>query len=216
MNLATQPTPILDETGPQVADTIRRRRHARQRQALMAGGVLFAAGNMLHPLQHSDAAYDAPTWTAAHLTIFASLPLIVLGLPTIGRALAARIGAKLSGFAQVATLLGLFGLAPGLVIEAFVAPVIGYDAMRELESGGMEALMALLGGAYLGGSIALGWAAHSARLRPRWAGPALVVSAVAMVAVMSSTSRAAGAVIIAATSMYGLALAALASLRTRR
>jgi hypothetical protein len=214
-NLATRPTATLDE-GADVAGTTRSRRYARQRRALMAGGVLFAAGNMLHPLQHSDTAYEAPTWTAAHLTIFVSLPLIVLGLPTLGRALAARIGTKLSGCAQVATLFGLFGLAPGLVIEAFVAPEIGYDAMRELESGGMGALMALLGGAYLGGSIALGWAARSARLRPAWAGPALITSAVAMIAVMSSTSRAAGAVIVAATSLYGLALTALGTVRTPR
>ncbi len=51
---------------------------------------------------------------------------------------------------------------------------------------------------------------RKARLRPRWAGPSLALSAVVLVAVMSSTSAAAGVVIIAATMVYGLALATLA------
>ena len=49
-----------------------------QRLSLIAGGVLFAIGNLLHPLQHNDAAYESATWEAAHLTIFFSIPLLVL------------------------------------------------------------------------------------------------------------------------------------------
>ena len=182
-----------------------------QRVSLMAGGVLFAIGNLLHPLQHSDAAYESATWEAAHLTIFFSIPLLVLGMPVLHRLLSARIGRRLSAFSVAASVVGLIGIAPGTIIETFVAPMVGHEAMKQLESGGMGAVNALLGGFYLGGTIALGWAVHKAKLRPRWAGPSLALSAVVLVAVMSSTSAAAGVVIIAATVVYGMALSALAA-----
>ena len=51
--------------------------------------------------------------------------------------------------------------------------MIGHEAMEQLESGGMGAVDAICGLAFIGGAIALGWAAHRARLRPRWAGPAM-------------------------------------------
>ena len=181
-----------------------------QRLSLMAGGVLFAIGNLLHPLQHNDDAYQSATWEAAHLTIFFSIPLLVLGMPVLHRLLSARIGRKLSTFSVAASVVGLIGIAPGTIIETFVAPMIGHEAMQHLESGGMGAVNALLGGFYLGGTIALGSAVRKAKLRPSWAGPALALSAVVLVAVMSSTSAAAGVVIIGATMAYGLALAALA------
>jgi hypothetical protein len=182
-----------------------------QRVSLFAGGVLFAIGNMLHPLQHNDAAYRSATWEAAHLTIFFSIPLIVLGMPVLHRLLSARIGRRLSAFSVAASVVGLIGIAPGTIIETFVAPMVGHEAMKHLESGGMGAVNALLGGFYLGGTIALGWAVRKAELRPRWAGPSLAVSAVVLVAIMSSTSAAAGVVVISATVVYGLALSALAA-----
>ena len=88
--------------------------------------------------------------------------------------------------------------------------MIGHHAMEELESGGMGAVNAILGVAYLGGTIALGWAVTRAKLRPRWAGPSLIASAVVLLGVMSATGPAAGVVIISATVLYGLALSALA------
>ena len=181
-----------------------------QRISLFAGGILFAVGNLLHPLEHSDAAYHSATWQAAHLTIFFSIPLLVLGLPYLHRRLTTRISPRLATVAVAASVVGLIGIGPGTIIEAFVAPMIGHHAMEELESGGMGAVNGLLGVAYLGGTIALGWAVSRAKLRPRWAGPSLIVSAVVMLGVMSATGPAAGVVIIAATVLYGLALAALA------
>jgi hypothetical protein len=181
-----------------------------QRASLAFGGVLFAVGNLLHPLQHNDAAYESATWEAAHLTIFFSLPMLVLGLPVLHRRLATRIDRRLATLAVAASVVGLIGIAPGTIIEAFVAPSIGHAAMTELESGGMGAVNAVLGSAYLGGTLALGWAVRKAGLRPRWAGPALVVGAVTLLAVMGATGPAAGVVIIAATMVYGLTLSALA------
>ena len=55
-----------------------------------------------------------------------------------------------------------------------------------------------------------GWAVSRAKLRPRWAGPSLIVGAVVLLGVMSATGPAAGVVIITATVVYGLALSALA------
>jgi hypothetical protein len=181
-----------------------------QRRALFTGGVAFAVGNLLHPLQHNDVAYRSSTWEAAHLTIFFSLPLLVLGLPVVHRLLTARIGTRLSAVAVAASVVGLIGIAPGTILEAFVAPLIGHAAMQELESGGLGAVNAIMGGAYLGGTIALGWALHRARLRPRWAGPSLIASAVVLLGVMTSTSAAAGVVIITATAVYGAALSVVA------
>jgi len=181
-----------------------------QRVSLLVGGVAFAAGNLLHPLEHTDAAYDSATWEVAHLVIFFSLPLLVLGLPVLHRALVPRVGARLSTIAVVASIVGLIGIGPGTIIETFVAPMIGHEAMKELESGGMGAVNGLLGSAYLGGTIALGWALWRSNLRPRWAGPALIVGAVVLMGMMTATGPAAGVVIITATVAYGLSLSALA------
>lgn len=181
-----------------------------QRISLFAGGIVFAVGNLLHPLEHNDAAYHAATWQAAHLTIFFSIPLLVLGLPYLHRRLAGCVSARLATVSVAASMAGLIGIAPGTIIESFVAPLIGHHAMHELESGGMGAVNGVLGVAYLGGTIALGWAVSRGRLRPRWAGPSLIVSAVVLLGVMSATGPAAGVVIIAATVVYGAALAALA------
>ena len=181
-----------------------------QRVSLFVGGIMFAVGNMLHPLEHKDAAYETATWEAAHLTIFFSIPLLVLGLPYLHRRLAARTDSRLATFAIAASMAGLIGIAPGTIIEAFVAPMIGHEAMTELESGGMGAVNALLGGAYLGGTIALGWVVRRCKLRPRGAGTSLIASAVVLFGIMTATGPAAGVVVIVSTMIYGIALSALA------
>jgi hypothetical protein len=181
-----------------------------QRISLFVGGIMFAVGNMLHPLEHKDAAYESATWEAAHLTIFFSLPLLVLGLPYLQRRLAAHTDSQLASFAVAASMAGLIGIGPGTIIETFVAPIIGHHAMTELESGGMGAVNAILGVAYLGGTIALGWVVRRCKLRPRGAGTSLIASAVVLLGMMTATGPVAGVVIIAATMIYGLALSALA------
>ena len=49
------------------------------------------------------AAYDSPTWEAAHLLIFFSIPMLVLGLPVLHRLLSSRVGTRLSTFAVAAS-----------------------------------------------------------------------------------------------------------------
>jgi hypothetical protein len=178
--------------------------------SLAVGGVVFAVGNALHPLEHTDAAYDSATWEAAHLAIFFSIPMLVLGLPVLHRALAGRIAPRMATIAVASSVVGLIGIAPGTILEAFVAPMVGHEAMQELESGGMALVNAVMGTAFLGGTLALGWAVRRAALRPRWAGPTLIAAAAVMLAVMGATGPAAGVVIITATVAYGATLTTLA------
>ncbi|MET7774158.1 hypothetical protein [Nocardia sp. NPDC005366] len=51
--------------------------------ALITGGVLFAVGNALHPLEHSEAAEQASTWVAAHLTFTVGAVLLAVGLGVV-------------------------------------------------------------------------------------------------------------------------------------
>ncbi len=143
--LQIDPTATTAASGPAEAVPTSGRRDW-QRVSLFVGGIMFAVGNMLHPLEHKDAAYETATWEAAHLTIFFSLPLLVLGLPYLHRRLAAHTDSRLATFAVAASMAGLIGIGPGTIIETFVAPMIGHEAMTELESGGMGAVNAILGG----------------------------------------------------------------------
>ena len=180
-----------------------------QGRLITAGGVVFAIGNALHPLEHTDAAYDHPTWEAAHLLILASIPMLVVGLPAVHRMLAGRVSNRLAVLPVVAVMVGLIGIAPGTVIETFVAPLIGNTAMDDLASGGMGVLDGLFGSAFLGGTVALGWALRRAQIRPAWIGSALMVLGGVLLVSMGLTGPVGGVVIIAATVAYGSALATL-------
>jgi hypothetical protein len=182
------------------------------RRCLIVGGVLFAAANLLHPLNHSEAAYDYPTWELAHLVLFASLPLLALGLPFLYDALL-RAGRRRAATAAVVLLLvSWVGAAPTAVIEAFVAPEVGHATMERLESGSYGALVGLLGTAFLAGTIVLGVLVHRGRIGFTGVGLVLIGTAVALVLPVTlglTESRVAGAMIIASTSAYGLALGSL-------
>jgi hypothetical protein len=184
-------------------------RRGWQASSLVGGGVLFAVGNALHPLEHNDAAFGSPTWEAAHLLILASIPLLVLGLPVVHRMLRGRVSDRWALLPVVAVMVGLIGLAPGTVIETFVAPTIGTAAMEKLESGGMGIVDAVFGIAFLGGTLALGHALRKSGVRPRWAGPALMMLAGVLLISMGLTGPVGGVVIISATIAYGSALAIL-------
>jgi hypothetical protein len=196
-------------TPTRTPDSTTDRSTAWQHRAVAAGGLLFALGNALHPLEHSDAAYRSATWEAAHLVILAALPLLILGLPVLQGRLRARLAGPLATWPVAVSIVGLVGLAPGMLLEAFVAPSIGHAAMEKLEEGGIGVVSGLFGIAFLGGGLALAWAARRARLTPAWASPLLAATCVTMLGTMGFTGRAAGAVIIAATVAYGVALAAL-------
>ena len=207
-----QERPTAPSTRSPPSPPTRAGRRDWQRVSLFAGGIAFAVGNLLHPLEHTEAAYHSATWQAAHLTIFFSIPLLVLGLPYLHRRLATtRVSPMLATVAVAASMAGLIGIAPGTVIEAFVAPMIGHarhgGARVRRHGRGQRAPRRRLPRRHDRPR-----AGRSARpsCRPRWAGPSLIVGAVVLLGVMSATGPAAGVVIITATVVYGLALAALA------
>jgi hypothetical protein len=197
-----------DLAGPATAA---RTRPSWQGISLIVGGCLFAVGNALHPLQHPQAAYSAATWEAAHITILFSLPFLIVGLPAIHRRLAGRVPNRLAVVPVAAAMAGLVGIGPGCVVEAFVAPLIGFQAMQDLSSGGMGVIDAAFGVFYIGGTLALGWAVRRAGIGPRGTGTLLMVLAGVLVVSMGMTGPVGGVIIIVATVLYGGSLAVLGS-----
>ena len=176
--------------------------------ALGVGGLLFSLGNLLHPLQHVDAAYRTPTWAVAHLAIFFSLPLLLLGLPSLDRALRARGAGSISRVAVWLAVVGLIGMAPGLLAEAHIAPELGQAAMQHLDTTGFGVVGGLLSMAWVASSLVLAVACHRAGFGPTWARVVLAVVAVALL-VGASPTAIGGMVIIVATAAYGVSIAAL-------
>ncbi|CUU58195.1 hypothetical protein Ga0074812_117104 [Parafrankia irregularis] len=102
-----------------------------RRVLLGAGGVLFALGNLLHPLEHNEAAEQAATWSAAHLLFGIGGVLIAAGLPL----LAGRLGpGRLARAAYVLVWIGFVTMPANAYIELFVAPNIDHHTLHEIES----------------------------------------------------------------------------------
>lgn len=185
---------------------------AASRRCLIAGGSLFALGNVFHPLTHSTEAYRYPTWELAHLVMVASAPFLILGLPFLVWALQAHGRERAGKAAAILLLVGWLGIGPSSVIEAFIAPEIGHAAMNRLAAGGLGKMVGLFGTAFLAGVVVLGWQVHRTKLGVPGVGLALIGSGVALVVpvVLGLTETAAfGAVIIGSTVVYGLGIAAL-------
>jgi hypothetical protein len=176
--------------------------------ALGGGGLLFSFGNLLHPLQHVDAAHDAPTWAAAHLAIFFSLPLLLIGLPSLERSLRARGAGNLSRAAVWLAVVGLIGMAPGLLAEAYIAPELGRAAMQHFEETGFGVVSGLLSMAWVASSLVLAVACQRGRFGPMWARVTLAIVAVALL-VGAAPTPLGGVIIILATAAYGVSVAAL-------
>jgi hypothetical protein len=175
--------------------------------ALAVGGVLFAVGNLLHPLQHNEAAYDSGTWEAAHVVILLGLVPLLIGLPELHRALRRRGAGTSATLAYVLGVVGFLGMAPGLLAEAFLAPEVGKAAMDRFEDTGFGGVSGAMAMGWLVSLVALTFACRKARfgsLPVQWS---FAAAAVALLAVSSGTSKAAGAVIIASTALSGLATA---------
>jgi hypothetical protein len=176
---------------------------------LIGGGLLFALGNLLHPLEHSDAAYQASTWEIAHLLVFLSLPLLVLGLPALHQMLQRRGVGRIAGPATILAVIGLVGMAPGLVAEAYLAPRLGFEAMQELERTGFGIVAGTLPLAWVLSSIPLALACRRAHVGPSWAPAALVIVSLMLLASPALPGAAGGAVIIGSTAVYGGVVAVL-------
>lgn len=168
---------------------------------LAAGGILFAVGNALHPLEHNEAAESKPTWRAAHLVFALGAVLIAAGLPVLReRVAASRVGAVGYGLLWVGMVL----IPANAWLEAFVAPNVDHHAMESVEDD-----MALVGGlyaaAFMGGVLLLGVGAWLTRALARPAAAALVLGTVLMAAAPGPGKE--GYYIIPGTILLGFGLA---------
>src|SRR5262245_65658148 len=100
------------------------------------GGVLFALGNALHPLEHDHEALSAPTWEAAHLIFALGGLLIAAGLPLLIAVGDTVRRSWLVTTAGVVLALGFAALAPGAWFEAFVSPLGEVAEQVDAGSGG--------------------------------------------------------------------------------
>jgi hypothetical protein len=148
-----------------------------------SGGVLFAAGNVLHPLEHSHAAHQAVTWEAAHLVFAAGGLLLAAGLPLLVETGDVIRRSRLASIAAVVLAVCFAGLAPGAWFEAFIAPLPGGVA-ETVEAGTAGSINTAIGFAWILGTLAFGIAmARGGMYRTvQWAGSALIAGAVVLVA----------------------------------
>jgi hypothetical protein len=175
-----------------------------------AGGTLFAVGNLLHPLEHNEAAHEAATWEAAHLTFAFGGLLLAAGLPLLVAAGGLVRSSRLAVTGGVVLAVAFAALAPGAWFEAFVAPLPGGVADR-LADGAGGTVNAVAGFAWIAATLAFGagLARRGTRRPVRLAGVALLAVVVVLVA-GPGIPVAEGLWIIPATVVDGLALVALA------
>jgi hypothetical protein len=172
------------------------------------GGVLFALGNLLHPLEHNEAAHRAATWEAAHLTFALGGLMICAGLPWLLAAGRVVRDSWLPPIGGALVALAFAALGPGAWFEAFVAPLPGGVA-EGLERGGGGTVNAVAGTAWIASmllGIALIW--HGTRRSVRGTGIALIVAVVTLLA-GPAIPVAEGLWIIPASMLAGLAFTAL-------
>jgi hypothetical protein len=166
------------------------------------GGALFAVGNLLHPLEHGDAAESSATWEAAHLLFAAGAVLVCAGLPAItsvmGAGRLARVGAAL-------TWLAMLLIPVGAYFEVYVAPELTEAAAEHIESqsAAFGIVQTLL---FVAGPVLLGIAAFRTRTWPTVVCVGLVLGPVLLL-LLPGLPGVEGVWIIAGTSILGAALA---------
>ncbi len=163
--------------------------------ALITAPALLFAGNALHPVNHSrdeqewlaGIAEHRPQWYAAHLLVFASLPLFVPAIAGLLRALSGRRSA-LSDAGALVAVIAAFGTAGFVAVEGFAtwqmtaagadrAPMVALMERFNDEAG----TFVPTGLATFVFSIALGVvgvALMRERVEPRWAPVVIVASRV--------------------------------------
>lgn len=172
-----------------------------------AGGILFAVGNVLHPLEHSEAAHAAPTWATAHLLFAFGGLLLAAGLPLLAFGGAAVRRSRLAAAAAILLGVTFAGLAPGAWFEAFIAPLPGgVDHIVEAGPGGT--VNSVIGFSWILSVVLFGVALVRRPALPvvRWAGIGLLAAAAVLVA-GPGIPVVEGLWIIPASVLAGLALA---------
>jgi len=177
--------------------------------AVIAGGVLFAVGNALHPMEHDAAALEAPTWAAAHVTFAAGALLIAAGMGALSQRLAPS---RLAQIGLGVLWVGLVLMPVSSVLEAYVAPAMGHDAFHELEES-IVWFSAVAGIATLLGPTLVAIGAFRQRLLPRLVTLALLGTTIGLLA--SGAVAEEGYAIIPGTIVFGLGIAAAGWLSRR-
>ena len=169
--------------------------------ALVAGGLLFAAGNAIHPLRHDDAALQAPTWLASHLVFGAGSLLMAAGIGVLAQRLAPS---------RVATVglgvlwLGLVLMPIGSITEGYVAPAMGHG-FHDFEASTLW-FSVLAGTSTLLGPLLMTAGALRHRLLP--VPVALALTGVTVGGLLAGVLPAEGYGIIPGTVLFGLGMAA--------
>jgi len=187
-------TTPLDRTDHRVGPQLRA-------ASVVAGGVLFAIGNALHPLRHDDAALEAPTWLAAHLTFGAGAILMAAGLGVLGRRLAPS---RIATIGLGVLWLGLVLMPIGSITEGYVAPAMDHG-FHDLEAS-IGWFSALAGTSTILGPLLVAIGALRHRLLP--VPVALALPGITVGALLVGVLPVEGYGIIPGTVVFGLGMAA--------
>lgn len=196
---AAAPLPTAP-TSPAPVD--RRPGDAWKAMSLVVGGVLFAVGNALHPLEHDADAPEAATWVVSHLVFGSGGLFIAAGLGV----LAHRFRSSRTALAGLATTwVGMALLPVSSVAEAYVRPLMGHEGYHAFEEAAIG-FSAPAGIATLLGPVLLAVVALRRRLLPPVVSIALVGMTVGLL--VSPALPAEGYGVIPGTVVFGLGVAA--------
>jgi hypothetical protein len=176
--------------------------------ALLIGGLLFSIGNLLHPTEHSAAAHESATWSAAHITFMVGMLGILLGLPALYARQAHRIG-LLGLVGYTAFFIGIAWTLSGSWFEAFGIPHLDEASIHAVEHGSGVPYNVVGGMLFILGQVAFGYALFRTRAYPRVPSLAMVVAGVALLPASGMTGPTGGVILIACTAVLGFALAYL-------
>lgn len=198
MTTTRSPLPILsDSPVPDHRPSLRTRA-----LVLTAGGVLFAVGNALHPLEHDDAAPHAATWVAAHVVFAVGAILIAAGMTALTRRFAvSKVGLVGLGVSW----LGLVLIPAGALLEAYVRPLMDHHGFADIESATLGFTM-IAGFSNLIGPALMTVAAVRHRLFPRLV--SLSFAGLTLGALLVPALPKEGYGIIPGTVLFGLGIAA--------
>jgi len=169
---------------------------------MVAGGTLFAVGNLLHPLEHNDTAHTSPTWVAAHVVFAVGAVLLAASMTVLTRRFA---GSRTGLVGLGVTWLGMVLIPAGAPMEAFVRPVTDHSGFADIEQATLAFTM-LAGFSNLIGPALLTIAAVRNRLLPLWV--SLSFSGITVGALLYPALPKEGYGIIPGTVLFGLAMAA--------
>ncbi len=197
-------TATLDRTAPSDLALSRpdhRAGTAVRAMALVAGGVVFAVGNAMHPLRHDAAALEAPTWLASHLVFGVGSLLMAAGLGALTR----RMAPSRTATVGLGVLwLGLVLMPIGSITEGYVSPAMG-EAYSDLETS-LLWFSSLAGTSTLLGPLLVAIGALRHRLLP--VPVALALPGITLGGLAVGVLPAEGYGIIPGTVVFGLGMAA--------